>query len=535
MMATEISIPTLTGSTNYELWKLQTQAWTVVTELSKEKQAVAVALNLPEDDKRKIKEKVFGELEHDVLNSENGMSVLFEFLDRYLLEDELMNSWNTFEDFEKFERKHGQNIREYVTDFDLKFRKLEKIQIKLPSEILAFKLLRNANLSKQERMLVLTGVNFAEKEKMYVQTKHSLIKFMGDLKEEKARMGPNVRLEPGWKKLVSCSYNLKGSVDHGSNGVMKKKLNPLGLNGQILLCKSCGSYRHFVADCPDSWDNMMKRKASKGSMKSNDRSNNEKIMGKTGLRDETQSNVSHFCNGLDSVDVEELAVEVKRLKKDIGIIKDEIIKIKAENNELKRQKEELKGYLEDLKLKKERPGTQCRITLQENNKKILKFQEERKDSLELMKNCQDGKTETENIKELRFNVELGKQIKKQWDRKESKEKLNIKGEMFRNIYKRQVRENETAVKGKLQQSNGTKETKQRFLEKAKIVKQKLQMNKGCKMGTWRKESLIQQLLDVILRINEWNQTRMWGWCSEDSQQLNDMTLQIITGNWFSKL
>ena len=106
-------------------------------------------MRLPEDEKRKLKEKVFGEMELDVLNSENGMSVLFEFLDRYLLEDELMNSSNKCEDFEKFERKHGQNIREYVADFQ-KFRKLEKIHIKLPSEILAFKLLRNANLSKQE-------------------------------------------------------------------------------------------------------------------------------------------------------------------------------------------------------------------------------------------------------------------------------------------------------------------------------------------------------------------------------------------------
>ena len=51
--------------------------------------------------------------------------------------------------------------------------KLEKIHIKLSSEILAFKLLRNANLSKQERMLVLMGVYFAEKENMYLQTKHS--------------------------------------------------------------------------------------------------------------------------------------------------------------------------------------------------------------------------------------------------------------------------------------------------------------------------------------------------------------------------
>ena len=104
MMATQIRIPMLTGSINYELWKLQIQAWTFVTEMSKEKQALAVALNLPEDDKRKIKEKVFGELELDVLNSENGMSVLFEFLDEYLLEDELMDSLNKFEDFEKFQR-----------------------------------------------------------------------------------------------------------------------------------------------------------------------------------------------------------------------------------------------------------------------------------------------------------------------------------------------------------------------------------------------------------------------------------------------
>ena len=51
-----------------------------------------------------------------------------------------------------------------------------------------------------------------------------------------------------------------------------------------------------MADCPDSWENTMKRKARRGSRTSNDRSNNEKIMSQTGLRDETQSNVNHFCN-----------------------------------------------------------------------------------------------------------------------------------------------------------------------------------------------------------------------------------------------
>ena len=44
IMATKSSIQTLTESTNHELWKMETQVWTVVTELSDEKQALAVAL-----------------------------------------------------------------------------------------------------------------------------------------------------------------------------------------------------------------------------------------------------------------------------------------------------------------------------------------------------------------------------------------------------------------------------------------------------------------------------------------------------------
>ena len=153
-MATEFSPPALTEKTDYELWKLETHAWTVVTDISKEKQAVAVALNLP-DDKRKIKEKVFGELGLSALNSENCMNNLFGFWDRYLLKDEVMSSWRRFEDFEKFERKHGQNIRDYVDNFDLKSSKVERHH-----EILALKLLSKANLTERERMIVLTGVNF---------------------------------------------------------------------------------------------------------------------------------------------------------------------------------------------------------------------------------------------------------------------------------------------------------------------------------------------------------------------------------------
>ena len=202
-MGTAVNPTILTESTSYELWKLETRAWSVITDLEKETQAIAVALNLPNTEKNGIKERVFDELEINDLKRENGMDILFKFLDKHLLEDELVNSLKRFEEFEIFEKQNNENIREYVTKFDLKFRKLEKLNIIIPSEIVAFKLLRKANLSRHDRMIVLT-VNFVDKENMYKDMKYALIKFLGNLTEVD-RTRHDVKLEPAWRNLASSS------------------------------------------------------------------------------------------------------------------------------------------------------------------------------------------------------------------------------------------------------------------------------------------------------------------------------------------
>ena len=38
----------------------------------------------------------------------------------------------------------------------------------------------------------------------------------------------------------------------------RKKINPIGTDDRYLTCKSCGSYRNRLVDCPDSWENMTK-------------------------------------------------------------------------------------------------------------------------------------------------------------------------------------------------------------------------------------------------------------------------------------
>lgn len=94
--------------------------------------------------------------------------------------DDLADSVEKFDDFYDFQRNEGQTIQECIVMFDSKYRKIEKKDMSLPSEILAFKLLKKANITKEEKLLVLTGINFDNKASLYEGAKASLKKFKGD-------------------------------------------------------------------------------------------------------------------------------------------------------------------------------------------------------------------------------------------------------------------------------------------------------------------------------------------------------------------
>ena len=68
----------LTKTTSYEQWKLETKAWTVITEISREKQSITVALFLPEDHEIRIKEKVFEHFQPKESQKESGISTLLD-------------------------------------------------------------------------------------------------------------------------------------------------------------------------------------------------------------------------------------------------------------------------------------------------------------------------------------------------------------------------------------------------------------------------------------------------------------------------
>ena len=277
-MATKINPPDL-SSGNYELYKEKLLAWQMVTDISVDKQGIVIALTLPNDDKHKIQEEVFSQIGREKLSQENGLDTLINFLDSKLMKDDLSDSLEKFEEFEDFQRVNGQNITEYIAAFDSRYRKMEKFKIKLPSEILAFKLLRRANINKEEKMLVLTGMNYANRETLYEEAKQSLKKFKGDITEGSISTAASVKLEPAFlaeneEALLAAGYYKQGqgkrSVRTGRGGYSRgggqrgqgqearRKMNPTGPDGKPLTCRVCGSYRHLMKDCPDSWENIKK-------------------------------------------------------------------------------------------------------------------------------------------------------------------------------------------------------------------------------------------------------------------------------------
>ena len=67
----------------------------------------------------------------------------------------LTASLDKFEGFDDIEWKEEQIIQECITMFDLKNRKIQKKQMALPSGILAFRLIKGPNITREEYLLVL--------------------------------------------------------------------------------------------------------------------------------------------------------------------------------------------------------------------------------------------------------------------------------------------------------------------------------------------------------------------------------------------
>lgn len=293
----KVSPPTF-GGVGYELYKRELQAWEAVTDVAKEKRGIIIALSLPDSHESKIKDKVFESIPLGDLKKENGLETLIQFLDKHLQKDDLEEAWQRFEEFEECSKKSTESMANYIDDFDRKYTRIKDKGVTIPENLLAFKLLKGAGLTRDERLVIMTGIQL-DKETIYQEAKQSLKKYKGEclgasginnrflVKEEPAyiatssgfasrssnypRRGRNARrgsasgqfnrnkeTNPVGRdgNVMACSkcsstrhlYNVCPHRDGES------KLNPIGRDGKRMTCNSCFSTHHFLSSCPHSWE-----------------------------------------------------------------------------------------------------------------------------------------------------------------------------------------------------------------------------------------------------------------------------------------
>ena len=58
------------------------------------------------------------------LKTDDGLIILLKFLDKHCGKDELVDSLDKYEDFESFKREDGQSILNFISVFDLKYKRI---------------------------------------------------------------------------------------------------------------------------------------------------------------------------------------------------------------------------------------------------------------------------------------------------------------------------------------------------------------------------------------------------------------------------
>ena len=269
-MSTNIKTPpSLSKCSSYETWLKEIKIWQTFTELDIKKQGPAIFLTL----EGRAREAVL-ELEVDKISDAAGVSNIIAKLDTLFLKDKTQSAFEAYDSFERFRRPKDMSMTDYINEFERLKAKIESYKSSLSTDVLAYRLLKSANLSETHEQLAKATIS----ELTYECMKTQLKKIFGDVSQEKSSgndLGA-VKQEPlfndadmqdsyygygnkggrqpnYWRKNKQATWNNKKPQERAfPKDKEKKGRNPLKKNGEISRCVICDSFNHWASNCPDA-------------------------------------------------------------------------------------------------------------------------------------------------------------------------------------------------------------------------------------------------------------------------------------------
>ena len=303
---------------NYEQWRKEMEAWSALTKEEEKDWAKLAALAcFSPDDPSGIRDKIFSlNLDHDPAvaavpaNGDNpgvpaveqddlaGWNRLMSFMESEYGKDSLTDMCEHIRNFMRMKKKRETPMKTYVSEFEAVYKKAKlKGLPDMPHKFLMWFLLESAGISDHEYMLVLTGVP-PDSTDMYTAAKTSLLRFFNAERPKSDDQGHRIGLDScddvhwqgrgqargqggysrgaqggrGQQAQGGGGFNRRGgsgargrggqgpgpwrnpNTRQGQAQAANKPLNPKDPDGNFYLCNSCGSFRHFVKECPHRSD-----------------------------------------------------------------------------------------------------------------------------------------------------------------------------------------------------------------------------------------------------------------------------------------
>ena len=281
MAGRRIQPPIFEDGADFYEWQREIEIWAMVTDIPEEKQAAAIYLSL-EGKARDCCKSV----KVEELKGKDGTEKLMSKLrDLYAIDNE-QRIYQAYEEFENYTRSDNITMTDFLNEWERRYNQLRAREIELPDAVLAYRLLKSANLSSEKQALVratvskLTLENMKKQIKaifdssaisglseqacaikledtMFTETKddceevfYSRNRFArgrGGFRGSRGR-GTNVH-QGGSRGYFAYQYN-EGATGRGNQG-KSRKTNPMTRSGFPSRCAICESIYHWAKECPD--------------------------------------------------------------------------------------------------------------------------------------------------------------------------------------------------------------------------------------------------------------------------------------------
>ena len=306
-----MAIPLLDDFDTFEEYDECVKLWQHCSKVDKKERGALFLMTVPVDSAKygaKLRKGLCAKVKPlSLADNENGVNLIMEYLRDKLAQNPICRKLDTFCKTVDFRRKPGQDIKEYIDEFEMNHQEGLTLSIPWEDEIIAYLLVRNAGLNEMEYKMLRNNLDIeatVKQGKLYNVVKTRMLdlltKTLGDVVAKGTVAGADVLIveehqdvfvAQGWKppkkgngykgyNRVSTNYKSdhrpKYKSDHRPNynpnqqqtqGKPLIGTNKIGIDGKRMQCKACNSTFHLIANCPHAKAAPNVNKHSKGARK----------------------------------------------------------------------------------------------------------------------------------------------------------------------------------------------------------------------------------------------------------------------------